>query len=179
MTEEWRAVEGYEDLYEVSSFGRVRSLDRIIQRAGQKAFVLPGRILKTRLHPAGYVYVDLNSGHNPQSFRLHRLVAKAFLPNPENFPDVDHRDGVRNNNAVGNLKWSTEKDNLLSRHNIKQASGFRGVRKQSRTPGDQYQAYCHDHVAGKFVHIGVYPTAEAASAARAAYISEHPNVSTR
>lgn len=176
--ETWKDIPGYEVLYAVSSFGRIRSYDRLIDRSasGKGNYVLSGRILKTRIDTDGYLLVDLNAGHDKKTFKVHRLVAEAFIPNPDNLPHVDHHDGDRANNHLANLKWATVKENLLSRNNIKQASGVRGVRLNHR---GKYQAYCHNHQTGKFVHIGVFESVEAASVARQAFIHGRADVSTR
>ena len=177
LAEEWRTITGYESLYEVSSMGRVRSNDRMIFRVNSAPYILTGRIMKIRIDRDGYELVTLNLGHKPQTFKVHRLVAQEFLQNLNNLPQVDHKDGVRNHNHKTNLRWVTVKDNCLLKHNIKQASGYRGVRLQSRPLGDRYQAYCHDHVSKRFVHIGVFGTAEEASRVRSEFILGNPNVS--
>ena len=177
--ETWKDIPDYEVLYAVSSFGRILSYDRLIDRSasGKGNYVLPGRILKTRSDADGYTLVDLNAGHDKKTFKVHRLVAEAFIPNPENLPHVDHSDGVRANNHLTNLKWSSVKENLLTKHNIKQASGYRGVR---RTRTGRFQAYCNNHQIGnKFIHIGVFDSAEAAYMARQDFIQGRTDVSTR
>ena len=177
--EEWLPITHYEAFYDVSSLGRIRSHDRVIVRSKGSSYLLPGRIMKTRLDRDGYELVDLNDGVKHRTFKVHRLVANEFIPNPLGLPQVDHEDGIRNHNNKSNLRWVTTKENSLLKHNIKQASGFRGVRLQSRPLGDRYQAYAHDHVAKRFIHIGQFETAEQASAARATYISGNPNASSR
>lgn len=176
--EQWLPITHYEAFYEVSSHGRIRSHDRVIVRSKGSSYLLPGRIMKTRLDRDGYELVTLNDGHKARTFKTHRLVAQEFIPNPEGLPQVDHDDGIRNHNKVGNLAWSTISRNLSKRHNIKRASGFKGVRLQSRPRGDRYQAYAHDLVAKRFIHIGVFDTAELAASARSAYIAGNPNASS-
>lgn len=99
----WRPVVGYEGIYEVSNKGRVKSL---IRGKG---------ILKPSRHPNGYMSVELFRGKEPKSKRktIHRLVAMAFIPNPNNLPFVNHRDESRDNNCVENLEWITHRDNLM------------------------------------------------------------------
>lgn len=177
--ETWKDVPGYEGLYSVSNQGQIRSHDRLIDRTAQQKgiYTLAGRILKLREDADGYLLVDLNAGHDRKTFKVHRVVAEAFLPNPSNLPHVDHRNGERSDNAVSNLKWSSVKENLLTKHNIVQASGFRGVRQHRN---GKYQAYCNSHARNnRFVHIGLFNSAEAASAARQAFINGRADVSTR
>src|SRR5690606_24954075 len=110
--EEWRPVVGYEGLYEVSSLGRVRSLDRWRRGKGRSSVWSPGRVLKPGVHPAGYLRVALfKSGVKTQD-SVHRLVAEAFIPNPQNLPNVLHGPGGASDNSVGNLRWGTQSDNV-------------------------------------------------------------------
>lgn len=107
MTEEWRSIEGYEGLYEVSSYGRVRSLDRYeINNLGYKR-LLKGKILSPGIKKDGYFIVSLKN----KNFRVHRLVAQAFIPNPEGLPQVNHKDEDKSNNNVDNLEWCDSKYN--------------------------------------------------------------------
>ena len=99
MIEEWREIEGYEGLYMVSNQGRVKSL------------VKWHRILKPLNQGAGYYSVILYKDRIARNFLVHRLVANAFIPNPENKPCIDHIDCNRHNNIVSNLKWCTHKEN--------------------------------------------------------------------
>lgn len=109
MTEEiWRPVVGYEGLYEVSSYGRVRSLDRYDSRNRFRK----GRILKLSDNGRGYLIVGLHSNNKVKNFLVHRLVAEAFLPNPENLTEVNHKDEDKSNNCVDNLEWCNRNYNI-------------------------------------------------------------------
>ena len=108
MTEEiWRPVVGYEGLYEVSSYGRVRSLDRY---DGRNRF-LKGRILTLHTDKDGYLSAYLCSNSKVKGFLVHRLVAQAFIPNPDNLPIINHKDENPSNDNVDNLEWCTAKYN--------------------------------------------------------------------
>ena len=120
MEEIWKPVVGYEGLYEVSNQGRVRSLDRSVHNSGiyseKKEFIKKGRILKLRTSKSkglktGYFRVCLTKNNEYKNLCVHKLVAKAFISNPENKPCVDHIDTNIENNNVDNLRWVTHKEN--------------------------------------------------------------------
>ena len=103
MIEEWRTIVGYEGQYEVSSYGRVRSLDRY-DRMNR---FWKGRILNLHTGTGGYLFVGLSSNGNEKNYLVHRMVAQAFIPNPDNLPQVNHKDEDKSNNRVDNLEWCT------------------------------------------------------------------------
>lgn len=104
--EEWLLVPDY-DAYQVSTFGRIKSFynDDV-------------RILKPWVSAFGYLQVDLFKNSKPKHFPVHRLVAKLFIPNPEDKLEVNHRDGCKLNNFVGNLEWVTREQNIQHSFNI-------------------------------------------------------------
>lgn len=101
MNEIWKDIEGYEGLYQVSNLGRVKR-------------VKTGRILKgcKDRYGYGYLLVSLYKNGSQSTKRIHRLVAQAFIPNPENKPEVNHIDENKTNNMISNLEWSTSKENI-------------------------------------------------------------------
>lgn len=114
-TETWKPVKGYEDLYEASSIGRVKSLN--YNHTGVE------KILKQVKDKYGYLQVFLCRNGKVKHFLVHRLVAIAFLPNPEGFEQVNHRDEVKTNNCVSNLEWCTPKYNSnYGTHNERSAA---------------------------------------------------------
>lgn len=109
MEEEWRAVVGYEGVYEVSSAGRVRRMTTI---TNTKA----GRVLKNTRHRLGYLMVNLSNGKATMHL-VHRLVCRAFYgAAPKGMTDVAHGDGNPKNNALSNLRWATPSDNHADKH---------------------------------------------------------------
>ena len=110
VKEIWKDIEDYEGYYEVSNMGRVRSLDRIVRKNNgaklSKGVVLKGDIAR------GYVRVMLHKEGVIKRFLIHRLVAKAFIPNPENKPQINHINRIKNDNIVENLEWCTQKENM-------------------------------------------------------------------
>jgi NUMOD4 motif/HNH endonuclease len=110
--EVWKSVVGYKGRYEVSSMGRVRSLDRL-SSIGR---IVKGRMMVLPISHAGYPRVQLTDHGKPDTQIVSRLVAKAFIPNPENKPCVNHIDGRPLNNSVDNLEWATYQEN--TRHAV-------------------------------------------------------------
>ena len=110
--EVWKEISGYNERYEVSNYGRVRSNDMIVNGRLQNCHNKKGRILKPHTDKEGYKGVVLCVNQKRKTFRLHRLVAAAFIPNPDNLPEIDHIDGNRANNDATNLRWCTRKQNL-------------------------------------------------------------------
>lgn len=110
LMETWRPVAGYEGLYEVSDHGRVRSLPRMRLGRGGKPVRVNGRILKPAL--VRYPMVLLCNDGQRVGHSVHRLVANAFLPPDPVRPEVNHRDGNRQNNHLSNLEWVTRSENV-------------------------------------------------------------------
>lgn len=111
--EEWRDIIGYEGYYQVSSIGRVKRLGRIINRDKMGSFYTEEKILHSHVNPKGYLRIQLTKETIQKSFMVHRLVASAFVLNPENKPIINHIDSNRINNNVVNLEWVTHSENLL------------------------------------------------------------------
>ena len=104
MEEIWKPVVGYEGYYEVSNLGNVRSLTRTLAK-GQYKICRKGRPVKLYSTKQGYLKAPLCKNSILKGMFVHRLVAKAFLPNPHNFPCINHKDENKANNDVTNLEW--------------------------------------------------------------------------
>lgn len=101
----YKDIEGYED-YQITSWGRVFN-----KRTGN--------YLYQEVHAKGYLRVDLYNDNGRKHFKIHRLVAKAFVPNPYNKPHVNHIDGNNHNNSITNLEWVTNSENADKAHELK------------------------------------------------------------
>ena len=117
MKKEWKEIKGYEGKYIISNYGEVISLPRLKQNNSKKQYVEPKELSKNINSTNGYVYVFLCNNGKYRNIRVHRLVAEAFIPNPNNLPQINHKDGNKQNNKVDNLEWCTCQENI--RHAIK------------------------------------------------------------
>ena len=112
---QWREVAGYEGLYLVSDDGQIFALPSIVNK-GETEYVREGKILSPNLRGRGdltYYFVRLTKDGESKTHSVHRLVAEAFIPNPNHLPQINHKDGNAKNNQVDNLEWCTCQDNLL------------------------------------------------------------------
>lgn len=111
MEEQWKEVPGYEEHYEVSNHGRVRSIARILTRNNADGTVTKlsykSKVKKPSLNEYGYEHYGLHKDGKGKTITAHRLVALAWLPNPNNLPVVHHKDHNKRNNNIQNLEWST------------------------------------------------------------------------
>lgn len=116
MEEIWKPIPHYEGLYEVSSLGRVRALDRFLTfncNGREQTQLFPGHMVSTYpdrgsispLNGSYYLMLCLNKNGKPHRERVHRLVALAFIPNPDHLPCVNHKDEDKLNNSIDNLEW--------------------------------------------------------------------------
>jgi hypothetical protein len=116
MEEIWKAIPGYENYYEASTLGRIRSVGKRVEKINHGTpcvAVYQPQILAQHYHPAGYLLVNLNKGNNQHSERVHRLVAITFLENPENKPFINHKNGIKDDNRLENLEWCTPQENSV------------------------------------------------------------------
>ena len=110
VNEIWRDIKGYEQLYQKSNFGTVKSVDRISKHSNGD-LKLKGRLLKSIKHSGGYLQVFLSKNGKVKRYYIHRLVVEHFLPNPDNKPCIDHINADKSDNRVENLRWVTHKEN--------------------------------------------------------------------
>lgn len=133
MDNEYKDILGYEDSYIIYNNGIIKSLDRYVEKKYKNGKTVKcftkGHIIKDYINNKGYHAVRLNKNGITKTYLVSRLVAQAFIPNPNNLPEVDHKDENKNNNCVSNLRWCTRKFNntrgIQSREGREKTSEFR------------------------------------------------------
>ncbi len=139
MEEEiWKDVVGYEGLYVISNFGQVKSLTVPIQNKLGRVFTRLGKNITVRLNSFGYLDTRLYKGGVKKSAFVHRLIAQAFIPNPDNKPVVNHINGINTDNNVNNLEWSTAAENMKHAVSINLVCPFCKKQVIDKCAGEQY-----------------------------------------
>jgi hypothetical protein len=98
--ENWKDIPGYGELYIISDLGNIKSL-------------YSGKLIKPSVDRFGYCRFSATKNKKQKTLRIHRLVGELFIPNPENLPQLNHKDGNKTNNSKDNLEWSTDSDNKI------------------------------------------------------------------
>ena len=126
----WKDVKDYEGLYQVSNMGRVKSLERM-KWNGRGYQKIPEKILKASEYRGGYLQVNLSKDGKAKDCKIHRLVAQAFISNPQNLPEVNHKDENKKNNCVENLEWCSKLYNINYGTGRKRSAEKRRGKKKS------------------------------------------------
>ena len=142
MIKEWKNIKGYEKYYQVSNYGEIKAKRRVvydlIDGEIQPTYVTKEKIMNPFDNGCGYLVVSLvDENGNRKNFYVHRLVADAFLENPNNLPQVDHIDYDRKNNRLSNLRWVTVSENAL----------------HSSCNHPKHRKYCNSSTGYKFIYM--------------------------
>ena len=122
MKEIWKDIKGYEGLYQVSNLGKVKRLPALITRRDGRCVYFKERLVSCNIAPMGYYMFDLHKyGEKRKRVYLHRIIAEAFIPNPDNLPCINHKDENKLNNNIDNLEWCTYAYNLTYGSNRKKS----------------------------------------------------------
>ena len=114
--EVWKDIWSYKEVYKISNLGNVKSLSRKLKTA--RGFrITKEKILKPRLDKDGYLLINLRDNNKTETHKIHRLVAQAFIPNPDNKPEVNHKKGDKLDNRDFMLEWNTAKENSFHKNN--------------------------------------------------------------
>lgn len=163
MQEIWKDIPGFKFKYQVSNASKVRILDRPTSERSQqrkdRKKLIPGYELKQRLR-AGYYSVHLRGERKGFDCVVHRLMAIAFIPNPENLPQVNHKNGIKNDNSIENLEWCSVSANTFHAYDMGLAKSGESAPKSKLTEQQikeifllKYQGISGNKIAKKF---GVY-----------------------
>lgn len=129
----WKDIPGFENRYQISTAGKIKSIPRFVNNHTGK-LKTKEKILKQRKNEKGYLCVDLINNDGKRVFcGVHRFVALAFIPNPDNKPQVNHIDGDKTNNCISNLEWCTNSENQKHAYKLglNYATGKAGRKKKS------------------------------------------------
>ena len=118
IEEIWKPVVGYEGTYEVSSLGRVKSCERTIIRSNGREIKFPDKIMKPSTNHKGYLIIDLRKNGKRSGGFVHRLVGKAFIDNPLNKEQINHKNGNKKDNRAQNLEWVTNQENMAHAYKV-------------------------------------------------------------
>lgn len=142
----WKPVKDYEDYYEISTLGRLKSFKReywsgvnFSSKKIQEEFITYGTT-----HNQGYKVYGLNKNGLYKGVKIHRLVAQAFIPNPDNLPQVNHKDGNKANNKVDNLEWCTPLYNM--RHSFETGLNIPSFKKISTNGDNSYTKIINSNI---------------------------------
>jgi hypothetical protein len=126
--EKWQDIDGYNGFYQVSSYGNLKGYRK-------RTFESKDRIRKLTLEKSGYVTVGITVDKKFKKYLVHILVAKHFIPNPENKEEVNHINGIKSDNRVENLEWCTPSENLSHAYKL----GLFPSRKGNNNPNSHYR----------------------------------------
>lgn len=133
INEYFTNLKGYEDLYMISNYGTIKSLDKKIKnKNGYRK--MNGKIMKAKVDKYGYFRIGLTKDKKQKFYQVHRLVAQTFIPNPNDFPVINHIDGDKQNNHISNLEWCTYKENTKHAYKIGLKIGKSAEHKGNKNP---------------------------------------------
>ena len=133
MQEIWKDIKNFEGCYQVSNLGRVRSLTHKVPTFNGVR-TTKGQILKPYISNTGYLRIDLRNHQKHKYLSIHKLVAETFIPNPNNYPIINHKDNNPLNNSVRNLEWCTQSHNIKYAYTNGNAKPTAGCFKKGSIP---------------------------------------------
>ena len=148
-------IPGYEELYYIEPNGDIYSMDRTVEYKDGRVYFYEGQLIKPIVHNAGYYQVNLCKNGTKKNYYIHRLLAETYIPNPNNYPCVNHKDCNRQNNDLNNLEWCTIEYNSQS---INTTRNFGQIYLDSKNK----KSYIADYKSNKVRHRKCFNTREEA-----------------
>lgn len=136
----WKDIPQFEGIYQASTKGRIRSLDRERYCRNKHTFLCKGKILMPKIQNSGYMIVWLRKDGKTYAKTIHRLIAKTFIPNPSAFEQVNHKDGNKINNNVKNLEWCSRSENVKHAYRVIHRLKPRSVKVQCVDTGEIFES---------------------------------------
>lgn len=133
INEYYANCKGYEGLYQVSCYGTIKSIDKVVKNKNGYRLI-KGRILKPKLDKKGYLRIGLTKNNKQKMHLIHRLVAETFVANPYGYKIINHIDGNKTNNHISNLEWCTQQHNIKHAYDNKLKKGVSAEHKGSKNP---------------------------------------------
>lgn len=158
MQEIWKDIKGYEGLYQVSNLGRVKTLKAWNGNKYKKKYIDVDKIIKPMKEKSGYLKVVLHNRNKKQNKRIHRLVAEAFIENPNNYKCINHIDSNKQNNDMNNLEWCTQKYNVVDavNKNLRKFT-YKGKYNKYISFDKRYNTFSVNiSMEGKRIHLGIF-----------------------
>lgn len=149
----WKPVLGYESYYEVSSLGRIRTIEREIVLPSHR-YLKKQKLLTQFKDGRGYLHVKLYNGKGKcKSITSHRIVALGFLDNPSNLPEINHIDGNKHNNNLNNLEWISRSDNIKHAYLTRDPQTYKGSgNKNSKLKEEEVVKIREEYKKGKITY---------------------------
>jgi hypothetical protein len=164
--EQWKPVTGYEGYYEISDQGNVKSCERKVSGKEGRIDIRRAQSKKTFINKNnGYLVVNLSKEGKNVTYLIHRLMAFAFLVNPDNLVEIDHIDRNKTNNTLSNLRWVSHSANMLNRVLLPKPLGESKQRYIAKTPANTYSVRIP-----RGFYLGTFETIEEAVSVRDAYL---------
>lgn len=133
INEYYANIKGYENLYQISNYGTIKSIDKIVRNKNGYR-IIKGKILKPQIDKKGYYRIGLTKNHKQKFYLVHRLVAETFIPNVYNEPIINHKNGNKLDNHISNLEWCTQQYNIQHAYNTGLKMGVSAEHKGKYNP---------------------------------------------